>query len=175
MFMCQWEMQAVTEPDSLSRVSFMLHRVTDLGCLCYTLPLSLVSCPLPVIACQINVPLCSQAQKLSCHIQPPPLFFLIWFSLMPLRHHPSGRSFLLLPLCFHAHTSFPSCSLIPSLPMSTPASALSCFLQALVFFPCAASAVLHALSLPRRWTLAFLCFYLSAGPSTCVCVCLSPH
>lgn len=79
---------------------------------------SLFSCPLPVIACQINVPLCSQAQKLSRHFQPLlslsffPFFFIyiFWFSRPP--PPPLWCSLLAsippLSLSTHGHSCFPS-------------------------------------------------------------------
>lgn len=118
------------------------------------------SCPLPVIACQINVPLCSQAQTLSCLIQPllPSIF---WFGSLSYWYNnttttttttPLGLPFL---LCHCV-----SLSLAYSLPMFTPASSLSCFLQTPGFLRCAALAVLLAVSLPWRWQLTLLYFHL---------------
>lgn len=119
MFVYERESQAFTEPDSLCGGSFMLHALTDLGCLRLSTSLptllhsplsSLFSCPLPVIACQINVPLCSHAQKLSCHIQPllPFLsfFFLIWFLLH--HHHHLHLLWSIFPPCAHIHFLFSS-------------------------------------------------------------------
>ncbi len=90
-------------------LSATLHILTTL---LHSLPSpSLFSCPLPVIACQINVPLCSQAQKLSRHIQPPaPLFFfhlvLSHTATPPPPPPPPPPLWSIcppLPLCFHAH------------------------------------------------------------------------
>lgn len=111
---------------------------------------SFKSCPLPVIACQINVPLCSQAQKLSCRtgLLFPTLFF---FPTLVLPHTPTATaspSLGVYLLCFSiASNSF---LFSASKAMSSPASSLSSFLQALHLFCHAASAVLSALSLPSR-------------------------
>lgn len=116
MFVYERESQAFTEPDSLCGGSFMLHALTDLGCLRLSTSLptllhsplsSLFSCPLPVIACQINVPLCSHAQKLSCHIQPLlPFLSFFFFDLVPSTPPPPPPPPLvyLSSLCTH---SFP--------------------------------------------------------------------
>lgn len=79
---------------------------------------SLFSCPLPVIACQINVPLCSQAQKLSRHFQPllslsfSPFFLYIYCGSPYHLLLPSGVALLTsippLSLSTHGHSCFPS-------------------------------------------------------------------
>lgn len=97
---------AATEPDSLCMyVSFMLHSHWPwLSAALLVLPL--FHCTHPVIACQINVPLCSRAQKLFHHIQPllPSLpLDLVLFNAAPLLHLPSALSFPSLRVRVHAH------------------------------------------------------------------------
>lgn len=63
-------LQVVPGAGSLCRVSFLLHAASDLGRLQRSTSLPAVFIPpllssaLPVIACQINAPVCSQLQKL---------------------------------------------------------------------------------------------------------------
>lgn len=174
--LCEREQEAVAEPDSLCRASFMSHAVTDLGCLRLSTSLppllhsptpSLSSCPLPVIACQINVPLCSQAQKLSCHIQPLlPLFFffLIWFSAMLLLQHHHHHH---LPLSSPRHC-------VSS--VSTRASSLSCFLQTAFLMLCCLSSSVCSVPSPEMETTHTPLFpSISAGLSPRVRVRPSSH
>lgn len=106
--------------------------------------------PFPVIACQINVPLCSQAKKLSCHIRLllpwyfPLLFYFLWVYIS-----------LLSSLVFCPHT--PLCLL----PFWT-----------LGFFRRAASAVLSAPSPPRGTDASpsSASIYFSRSVSLCVFV-----
>lgn len=118
------------------------HSDADLGCLWLHIspshpfpPLSLSShVPSPVIACQINVPLCNQAQKLSCHIQ----LLLPWYF---------SRFFSFSSLCsswLYIYHFFPSCflSLLLS-PHLSPAFLDSGFL----FLCCLSSSVCSVPSL----------------------------
>ena len=143
------ESQAAPEPDSLPRSLILaaLSRWPWLSATPHiftTTPLhspaaSLFSCPLPVIACQINVPLCSQAQKLSCHFQP--LLFLslyIYIYILVLSNTSSSSS----PLwCSPPHIHSPSLPLYPR-PLLLRLSS--------VFLRRAASADLSAPSLLQR-------------------------
>lgn len=170
MFMCAWE------PDSLCGVSFMLH--SHWPWLSATLHIfttlhrspspSLFSCTLPVIACQINVPLCSQAQKLSCHIQPLlPFFFLIRFSFCTPPPPP-----------FPLWSIFPlQCTIVCSCshPFSRSTHVHSCLFPLLippdsaVLVPCCLSTSACSVpSLEMKTTPLFPS--ISARPSRCVCL-----